>query len=312
MALFLGMGAGSLFAADNGTGGRGAFDFLKLSPIARALGMGEAYTAAGDDVGSIFYNPAGLASILTNEFNFTYLDLYQGVSDEFIAFAYPLGPQAPKIGGVLAASVNLLQFGTSDRTLNDGTASGTYSSGDSEFTLAYAREFGSYVHGGISGSFLRQQIDTASTSKVGVNAGVVVLPPVEGMRVGVAIKNLAAQADGFDLPMSLSTGISYRRYQLFGYHGDGAIDFDGDFAIKPIEDRTGLRVGLEYNYKWVGQRATLRVGYKFLDTDVSGVGLTVGGGYGMDWGGTVMVLDYAFAPNGDFGATHRISLSTKF
>ena len=46
--------------------GRDAFDFLKISPIARAVGVGGAYTAIGDDIGSIYYNPAGLASLLTS------------------------------------------------------------------------------------------------------------------------------------------------------------------------------------------------------------------------------------------------------
>jgi hypothetical protein len=112
--------------------------------------------------------------------------------------------------------------------------------------------------------------------------------------------------------MALTTGISYRKYQLFGYHGDGALSVEGDFAIKPIENRTGMRAGFEYNYKWIGGRASLRMGYKFLDVDVKGVGLTAGGGLGYDMGGTVMFLDYAYAPNGDFGAAQRISLSTKF
>ncbi len=285
---------------------------MKISPIARAVAVGESYTALGDDIGSIFYNPAGLASCLTSEFNFTYLKLYEGVNNEFIAFAYPLGPSVPKLGGVVAASVNLIQFGTEERTLNDGTVQGTFSSGDNQFTLAYAREFGSYVHAGLAAKVVRQQIDTVADSKFSLDGGVVVLPPFDGMRVGVSFRNLAGKSQGFDLPLGITTGISYRQYELFGYHGDGALTVEGDFAIKPIEDRTGMRAGLEYNYKWVGARATLRGGYKFLDTDVDGVGLTVGGGFGVDVGGTILFLDYAFAPNGDFDAAHRISLTTKF
>jgi hypothetical protein len=49
-----------------------------------------------------------------------------------------------------------------------------------------------------------------------------------------------------------------------------------------------------------------------LDQDVSGVGFTAGAGYGFDAGGAVIFLDYAFAPSGEFGATHRVSLTTKF
>jgi hypothetical protein len=272
--------------------------------------MGDAYTAAGDDIGSVFYNPAGLASCLTNEFNVTYLRLYQSIDDEFIAFAHPLS--FSRHLGVLAVSAHLAQYGTTTRTLNDGTADGTYSAGQSQYNIAYANELTSFLHGGLTVKLLRQQIDNSSQSKAAVDAGVVVLPHFEGLRIGLSIRNLGGQTDGFDLPMVLSTGISYRRYELFNPNDDGVLSVQGDFGLKPLESSNGMRLGAEYNYKWIGQRASLRMGYKFLDQDVSGVGFTAGAGYGFDAGGAVIFLDYAFAPSGEFGATHRVSLTTKF
>lgn len=297
----------------SGVGGRAAFEFLKVSPVARAVAMGEAYSAVGDDVGAIFYNPAGLAGVLTNEFHAAYLAYVENVNYEFIAFAYPLGPQLPSIGGTLAASVNLLQLGSSDRVDDQGVLQGTFTSGNSMFTFAYSRQFAKTVHGGLSTKVIRQQIDTLAQSAVAFDAGVVILPPFEGLRVAVVARNLGGQVESFDLPFSLSTSASYRRYELFGANDDAAIAVEGLIPIRPIEDRLGMRVGLEYNYKLVGHRATIRAGYRFLDTDVDGIGLTVGGGYGVDFGGTVLFLDYAFMPAGpDFGSTHRISLTTKF
>jgi hypothetical protein len=310
LVLFLGvLGLQPLHAGDSGTGGRNSFEFLKISPVARALAMGDAYTAAGDDVGSVFYNPAGLASCLTNEFNVTYLRLYQSIDDEFIAFAHPIGYS---LGGVLAVSAHLVQYGTTARALNDGSANGTFSAGQGQYNIAYAHELTSFLHGGLTVKLLRQQIDNSTESKVAVDGGVVVLPHFEGLRVGLSIRNLGGKSQDFDLPMVLSTGISYRRYELFNPNDDGVFSVEGDFGLKPLESSNGMRVGAEYNYKWVGQRASLRMGYKFLDQDVSGVGFTAGAGYGFDAGGAVLFLDYAFAPNGDFGATHRVSLTTKF
>lgn len=312
LALTLGLTAiQGLQASDSGVGGRNSFEFLKISPIARSLAMGDAYTAAGDDIGSVFYNPAGLASCLTNEFNVTYLRLYQSIDDEFIAFAHPMGNLWP-LGGVLAASAHLAQYGSTPRALNDGSADGTYSSGEAQYNIAFARQLTDFLHGGLSVKMLRQQIDTQTRQKIAVDGGVVVLPHFEGLRVGLSFRNLGGQTDGFDLPLELSTGISYRRYELFRPNDDGVISVDGDFGLKPIESKNGMRIGAEYNYKWIGQRASLRMGYKFLDQDVSGVGFTAGAGYGFDAGGAVLFLDYAFAPGGDFGATHRISLTTKF
>lgn len=71
-------------------------------------------------------------------------------------------------------------------------------------------------------------------------------------------------------------------------------------------------MGVEYNYKWLGNRATLRAGYKYQNNGLGGEGLTLGAGYGMDLTGAVLFLDYAYAPADVFGDTNRVSLTTKF
>jgi hypothetical protein len=304
--------AATALEARSAVGGRSSFEFMKISPVTRAVAVGEAYTALGDDVGSVMYNPAGLASILTNELHFSYLMLYQDMSLEHIAFAYPLGQVAPKVGGTLAASVNLLQFGSLDRVDDDAQVNGTFTSGNSAFSFAYARGFGEFVHVGLNAKYIRQQIDVTKESAFNADFGVVVLPPFEGLRIGVATRNLGGPVEGFDQPIVLNTGASYRMYELFSYHDDMCVSVESDIPIMPIEDRLGMRAGLEYDFKWVGHRAALRGGYKFLDTDVEGVGLTAGGGYAIDIGGTIIYLDYAFAPAGDFGTSHRMSLMAKF
>jgi hypothetical protein len=302
---------GSLAWAQTANGGRSAFDFLKISPISRAIGVGEAYTALGDDVGAIYYNPAGLASLLTSELNFTYLSLYQDISYEFMAFAYPLSSSVPSLGTV-ALGVNLLQPGSMDRTNDSGVAVGTFSSAYDVFTLAYAKSFGPNVNLGVSAKLIQQQIDTVQISGVAVDAGLLFVPSFDGMRVGISVKNLGAQAASFDLPLSLNAGISYRRYEVFSEQDDVAVSAEAAFPILPIEDKIGMRAGLEYNFKWIGSRATLRGGYKFLDSDLSGEGLTVGAGYALDFSGASVFLDYAFMPADIFGAAHRISLTSKF
>jgi hypothetical protein len=56
----------------------------------------------------------------------------------------------------------------------------------------------------------------------------------------------------------------------------------------------------------------LRAGYRFRRSDVSGAdGITAGLGLaysrGLDY-----VLDYAFAGQGDLGASHRVSLTLRY
>ncbi len=293
-------------------GGTNSFDFLNISPISRAVGVGEAYSAVGDDVGCVYYNPAGLASILTNEMNITYLSLYQQMSYEFIAFATPLQLSFPTLSGVVAVSVGLLQPGSMTRTLDNGQAAGSFSSGDEVFTLAYANDLSPAFHLGASLKLLNQQIDTVSTSLWAADAGLVVIPSFQGLRLGMVFKNIGAQDSGFNLPFNLLGGISYRQYELFSDQDDGAVMCEVSFPIQPIEDPVGANFGLEYNYKWIGNRATLRAGYKYQNNGLSGEGLTMGAGYGLDFAGAVLFLDYAYAPADVFGDTNRVTLTTKF
>ncbi len=63
---------------------------------ARVTGLGHAYTAVADDVYSVYYNPAGLATLDRPEFGSTYSRLLTGLSDgsniqnSFLGYAHPV------------------------------------------------------------------------------------------------------------------------------------------------------------------------------------------------------------------------------
>lgn len=73
---------------------RAAYDDVGVS--ARVTGLGNAYTGVADDVYSVYYNPAGLATLDRKEFATSYTRLLTGLSDgsniqnSFLAYAHPL------------------------------------------------------------------------------------------------------------------------------------------------------------------------------------------------------------------------------
>lgn len=293
-------------------GGLNAFDFLQITPYARAVAMGGAYTALGDDVGSVYYNPAGVASVLTSEVNMTYVLLYQGMSYESLAFAYPMEPAFHDLGGTVAMSINMLQSGTLQQTNDTGVTIGTFSAGDDLFTLSYAHNIGSDFQAGFSFKDVQQQINTVSTSLLAMDVGALFSPGNDGIRMGVDIKNIGDSSSTYSLPLVLNAGISYRQYNFFMKQDDFAISVDSALPLK-IQDSLAVNVGGEYNLKWIGSRVTLRAGYSFIGmTDLSGVGLSAGAGYGLDVGGLFLFFDYAYTPADIFGDVNRFSLTTKF
>src|SRR6185503_13482915 len=93
--------------------------FLKLPSGARAIGMGESYTAAGNDVQSIGWNPAGIARMQNREFTFMHAEWFQGIRYESLAYAMPLGGFIFVGGGI-----DFLNSGSIDKTTFNDLGSG--------------------------------------------------------------------------------------------------------------------------------------------------------------------------------------------
>src|SRR5471032_2639582 len=86
--------------------GTTAAEVLKFGVGARAIGMGEAYTAQADDVSSLYWNPAGLALMRERQASFMYDQLYQDLKFSNAAIGIPLE------NGALAGSLSYLNYGS--------------------------------------------------------------------------------------------------------------------------------------------------------------------------------------------------------
>jgi hypothetical protein len=66
--------------------GEGAYianrDFLSVGQGARANSMGEAFAAVADDTSAIFWNPAGLTQLRSDEISTSYADRFDGLANE--------------------------------------------------------------------------------------------------------------------------------------------------------------------------------------------------------------------------------------
>src|SRR5689334_13804699 len=73
--------------ADGGTTGA---NILNIGVGARAIGMGEAFTAVSDDVSSLYWNPAGLALLNQSQGAFMYNQSLKDLAYSNAAVATPL------------------------------------------------------------------------------------------------------------------------------------------------------------------------------------------------------------------------------
>lgn len=302
----------------------GAFDEFPVG--ARPAAMGEAFTAVADDVHSLYYNPAGLASVYRPEVTAYYARLFPNLSDQsrsaqtFVGGALPL-PKDGRWGGL---GVSYQEFRV-DSLFKERT-----------MTLAYGHSFlANRLALGVGLKELDRSFgDTADTqnaftglnpgdrtnaedpvfknghakSALGVDLGALyaVLPR---LRVGLSLANAnrpdLGLTDDNRLPMVTRLGAVYDKTY---------VKLSADVSQRQyLAGQSDTRLHLGGERQWGFRRyglLSLRGGVGVGGRDYRQVSL--GGGYEVSG----LVIDYVYAmPLGASDGTgnlHNISLSFKF
>src|SRR5262245_18399765 len=124
-------------ALASSSGGTSGGEILSIPVGARAIGMGEAYTAMADDVSSLYWNPAGIAILNQSEASFMYTQWLKDLTYHNASVATPL-----EHGGI-GASLSYLSYGDIQGFDNDGNPTGSVKANSGVAT----------VGGGILGDF---------------------------------------------------------------------------------------------------------------------------------------------------------------
>ena len=289
------------YASDPGTTGA---NFLKIGVGPRAVGMGEAQVAICNDVTSVFWNPAGLVRIDSQEASFMYNLWFESISSQYFGYTYPHSTL-----GTFAGSINYLSMDKiQGYTANDVKTEKVLAS-DFLGVLSYARKLPYYgIYGGINLKFIQQKLEKESSSAFGIDIGVIgglgrwlKVRGMEELVIGLNLQNLGSkvkfQKEEGSLPLNFKFGVGLRK-EVFGdpltIAIDGNLPNDNDFYGS---------FGIEY---WVRDLIALRVGYK-SGQDL-GNGISFGGGIKVN----VFQIDYALVHFGELGYTHRIGIVTRF
>ncbi len=135
---------------------KAAYDDLGVS--ARAVGMGNAFTAVADDAYDIYYNPAGLATLDRAELVTTYAQFYPGLTDSsnlsnsFFGYAQPIDEG---------------RQGTLGLGYNRFSLNGFYQ--ESSLYLSYGREINTegllpgHLYGGVTMKYLDRSLSGLGT-----------------------------------------------------------------------------------------------------------------------------------------------------
>ncbi len=324
------MAAGLLILLCAGTAGAGgpgstAAPFLKLPTGARAIGMGESYVAAGDDVQAISWNPAGISKMRNRQFTFMHSEWIEGIRYESLAYAQPFAGLFSLGGGVdflLSSPIDRTVFvqGSGNAGMVEGPEKWGVDSGQGVFevsnvvvTAAGAVDASAMhliplpnVQMGINVRALVQKVDKESAFGGIFDLGAMWSPEtMRDLRLGIVAQNVGPalkSGGGSNIPpISFRMGVAY---WLFNRVMTLAADY-----YQPIDNLARLSAGCEY---WYRNALAMRVGYRYqskIDLNEYKTGGLEGFSLGAGFRFQPVQVDYAYATLGFLGPTHRISLT---
>ena len=276
--------------------GKEPLQFLFLDANARAVGLGGAYTALARDANALLYNPGGLGKVQSHEATFMHNQYFEGVAQEYLAYASPYG---------WGALLNYLSFGDVPKTtISNPSGSGLGSAGLSDLALAvgYGRRFHDEFSVGAGLKYVRESIAGAAGHGMMADLGALYAPQaLEGLTLGLAAQNLGPsvkyQSAKESLPLNLRLGAAYE-FNIGGQKNTLSLD-----VAKERSEQALVGAGLE---SIVAGVLPVRVGFNTRND----AGPKVSAGLG--WIHEALSVDYAFVPFGELGTTHRISATWRW
>ena len=284
--------------AQDGSGGTRSI--FTVGAGSRAIGMGGAFVALGDDPSALYYNPAALRANRYFGVMVNHIQLYSGFSDasyDFLGLVYPtMSYGSVGIGFMTAGTGGIREFDDFSREL------GEISYRESQFILGYGFDlpwefFGKYALGS-NIKVLLQRVGDYSDTGTGLDVGFLFKPSgIEGLSIGANLQDIV----GAETKL---VAVSDKVYRTMMFGAGYTRRFDNGSALNlavqydmPEYDDSGVRAGAEFIFK---NTLSVRVGFD-SEQITAGVGLL--------WRG--YQVDYGYFSRSEAGSSHPISLSAR-
>ncbi|MDD4052898.1 MAG: PorV/PorQ family protein, partial [candidate division Zixibacteria bacterium] len=262
---------------------------------AKAMGLGEAFTAVADDASAIYWNPAGLARFEKHQVQFSHYDWYQDVKIENLYFTMPSG----RFG--FGAGITYLGFGAFQSYDEDGNPGDELTMYNLSAAVSVGYALSENFSVGMTGKYIEQSFDIVKGTAFAGDIGL--LANFNSVRFGLAVVNLGTPvrfvSQEEQLPSAIRVGMAVRQFsEKMMVSVEAYVPREGDIV---------WHQGLELN---MAGQLYARTGFTYQSQDVPetdafrynlGAGIAYGAGR----------FDYTFIPSSQFGGDpiHNLSLS---
>lgn len=273
--------------------GTTAGNFLSLGAGARALSMGGASLALGDDVGGTAWNAAALGWVGPSEVVLSHAGLENTSKQEWGAFGGRIGATQTRwaVTGLYQGDGS---FEGRDAT---GASTGSFSVSSFAFGATVAQQIRNVVTVGLGAKSVNEKLGSVSGSGITFDAGVMVHAGVMGF--GFAAQNLGGHMkygpSSYPFPSNYGVGVAFT-------HPTRAVRVAVD-ANFPSAYHPDVRTGVEWIYR---DALALRTGYRMeLGSDADPLS---GPTFGLGAGRNGMWMDYGYLLAGSGPGQHRLGL----
>ncbi|MGA9407124.1 MAG: type IX secretion system protein PorQ [Bacteroidota bacterium] len=191
------------------------YAFLLSDVGARSTAMAGSFVSMRNDVNTIFYNPAGLATITQPQVSFGYLKNLLDINSGYVSYAQDLSDI-----GKVGIGVNYVNYGTFDETDELANKIGTFSAGDLDMSVGFATEFEENLYYGFAGKFIYSSIAGYASSAIAADFGILYfIPGANPISLGASIVNIGTQLNPYlttreSLPLDVKVGATIKPEHL--------------------------------------------------------------------------------------------------
>jgi len=332
------------YAAADSRVGTATATFLELGYGGAGNAMGDAYVSICNDLSAVYWNPAGLGAMESNEIMIMYQPWILDINTSSISagFAHP-------VVGTFAATFYQTAFGEEKVTsmaMQDGTGE-VFDGQDLAFSISYGRKLAQWFSFGATAKYISSRIWHETASAVAVDLGAIVNTrffswterPGDGLNIGMSICNYGTrmryngidlketvdidpfkegnyayiparyETESWELPLTARIGVSINPFVSEKHRITLATDF-----LHLNNNSEYINIGAQYLMKITGfGEFALRGGYKGMEMIDSEYGLSLGMGIKLLYlNNKALKIDYAFRDIGVLGGMHTYSLSFLF
>ena len=270
LILLVSVFTGAAFGEGGSNTGTASLTFLKISPSARGIALGDAYVGVADDAGALFYNPAGLTLMgRKGEASVTWMPHPAGAtfgSGQVVVPGY-IG------GGKLGFGVTLLTTDDMPEATTEGLTGLNFRTSEWAAFGVYAMDLTDKFSAGMTFKYIVSNLAELSDADFGtstwcVDIGTVYKTGFRGLKLGMSIANFGARpkyhAWENKLPMNFRVGTSLELVD------DLVASFEFNHPNDNIET---YHCGMEYT---IFELLSLRSGFKYMEENywwASGLGV---------------------------------------